>query len=194
MSLLAAANSLVTAFVQAEFDTDDQGVTSHHPLLPERGELIYGSIASIIIIGLLIWKAGPIAKKAMQDRTAKIQGELDASSGAKADAETEAARIRQALGDIESERARLLADADQQAAALLADGRVRLEQEMADLEARADAESQAALARSGDELRAEIARLASAAADRVVAQSIDDSIQQELIEQYIARVGAGATA
>jgi F-type H+-transporting ATPase subunit b len=195
MSVLANVQALATVFVQAEYDIDDDGyVTSKDPILPEPAELIYGGLASIIVFGLLFWKGWPLAKKAMAARTQRIQDELDGASTAKATAEQDAAKIRQALGDIESERARMLADADAQAQALLADGRVRLEQEVADLEARAEADLAAAASRSGDELRAEIARLASAAADRVVARSLDDSIQQDLVETYIARVGAGAPA
>jgi F-type H+-transporting ATPase subunit b len=195
MSVAANLQALATVFVQAEYDIDDDGyVTSKHPILPEPAELIYGGLASIIVFALLFWKGWPLAKKAMHARTQRIQDELDAASAAKAAAEQDATKIRQALGDIESERARLLADADAQAEALLADGRVRLEQEVADLEARAEADLAAAASRSGDELRAEIARLASAAADRVVARSLDDSIQQELVEHYIARVGVGAPA
>ena len=195
MSVVANLHALATVFVQSEYDIDDDGyVTSKDPILPEPAELIYGGLASLLVIGLLVWKAGPAAKKAMQARTERIQAELDAAASAKASAQQDAARIRQALGDIESERSRLLADAETQAATLLADGRARLEQEVADLEARAEADLAAAAGRSGDELRAEIARHAAAAADRVVARSLDDATQQELIETFIARVGAGATA
>jgi F-type H+-transporting ATPase subunit b len=170
---------------------DDQGyVTSHSWIWPEQAELIYGSLASIIVIGLLVWKAGPAAKKAFQDRTARVQAELDESAQAKADAETEATRIRQALGDIESERQRLLAEADDQAEALLRDGRSRLDAEIADLQTKAEADVAAARSRVNDELRSEIARLASAAADRVVERSLDDATQQRLVEDYIAKVGA----
>ena len=69
----------------------------------------------MIVIGLLIWKAGPLLKKAMAARTDKIQVELDDSAAAKRDAEAEAARIRQSLGNIDAERQRVLADADAQA-------------------------------------------------------------------------------
>jgi F-type H+-transporting ATPase subunit b len=187
MSLLAAIY-----VPMAEHGIDDQGYTSHHWLLPERAEIIYGGLASVIIIGLLVWKAGPLAKKAFNDRTAKVQAELDDSAQAKVDAEAEAARIRQALGDIEGERRRMLAEADTQAEALIADGRARLVAEVADLEAKADADIGAAGSRVSDELRSEISRLASVAADRVVADSLDDATQQRLIEDYIARVGASA--
>jgi F-type H+-transporting ATPase subunit b len=55
---------------------------------------------------------------------------------------------------------------------------------------KADAEIAAAGNRIGDELRAEIARLSNAAVDHVVTGSLDDATQQELIESFIARVGA----
>ncbi len=162
-------------------------------LFPAAAELIYGTLSSIIIFSLL-WKfAGPAIKKAMADRTARVQGELDASAAALAAAESEAATIRQAAGDIEAERSRLLADADVQAESLLADGRARLEQEVAELEARADADIAAAGGRINDELRAEISRLAAAATDRVLADGpLDDGLQQQLIENFIQKVGASA--
>lgn len=177
----------------AHYGVDDQGyITSDDPLLPPTKELLLGGGAAVVIIGLLVWKAGPIVKKGLTARTEKIQGELDASAAAKADADAEATRIRQALGDIQAERQRLLADADAQAEALLADGRARLEAEVADLQAKADADIATAAGRSSDELRNEIARKASIAADRVVADSLDDTAQQRLIEDFIARVGASA--
>lgn len=194
MSAFASAVTAVQGLVpMAEHGVDDQGYTSHHWLLPETAEIIYGGLASLIIIGLLVWKAGPLAKKAFAERTLKIQGELDESAKARSDAEREAARIRQALGDIETERRRLLAEADAQAEALLTDGRARLVTEVAELEAKADADIGAAGGRVFDELRGEIARLASAAAERVVTGSLDDATQQRLIEDYIARVGAAGT-
>ncbi len=85
---------------------------SVHWLWPEQAELIYGTIASLLIFGALCKFAGPAIKKAMADRTQGIQTELDESAAAKTEAEAEAARIRQAAGDIDAERQRLFADAD----------------------------------------------------------------------------------
>ena len=126
----------------------------------------------------------------MLARTARIQAELDASAGALADAEAEAAEIRQAKGNIDEERERLLAAADEEAEALLTDGRARLEVELAELEARAAADLEAAAGRSGDELRSEMIRVAGASLGEVVADTLDDATQQELIESFIQRVGA----
>ena len=159
---------------------------------PEGYEMLFGIPASVIVF-FLLWKfAGPAVKKGMTARTAKIQAELDAGEADRVAAESEAAEIRQAKGDIGAERTRLLVEADTQAAALLEDGRARLAQEVTELEARAEADLAAAAARSGDELRAEIAKLSSAAVDHVVTGSLDEATQQALVESFIATVGAGA--
>ncbi|MFM9036807.1 MAG: hypothetical protein ACKOJ9_03850 [Actinomycetota bacterium] len=163
---------------------------THHWLLPETAEIIYGGIASVLVIGALVKFAGPMVKKSMAARTERIQKELDASANDLASAQADAANIRTALGDIAAEKSRLLSDANAQAAALLSDGRVRLTAEVADLEAKADADIAAAAARGGDELRAEIARVSAVALDKVLPSVLDDSTQQSLVENFITKVGA----
>lgn len=164
---------------------------SVHWLWPEQAELIYGTIASLVIFYALYRLAGPAIKKAMASRTEGIQTELDESAAAQAEATAEAASIRQAAGDIDAERQRLFAEADAQAESVLADGRARLEQEVAELEARAEADATAASGRVNDELRAEIARLSNDATEQLLAGgAIDDAAQQDLIESFISRVGA----
>jgi len=166
------------------------GATTHSWLLPETSEIIYGGIASLIIFWALFKFGGPAVKKSFAARTAKIQQELDDAAADKSAAATEASQIRQAKGDISAERERILADAQAQAAAVLEDGRARLATEVADAEAKAVADIASARGRVGDELRAEIARLSSAAVDHVVTGSLDAGTHQELIENFIARVGA----
>ena len=177
-----------------EIPFDDKGYTTVDWLVPPLKELLPGSIASIIVFTLLYKFAGPIIKKSFADRTAGIQKQLDDSAGAKVAAESEALRIREAQGDIDTERTRLYAEADAQAEALLADGRVRLAAEMAELEARAESDITAAAGRSTDELRSEIARYSGDAVDRIVNDTLDDAAQQDLIEGFIARVGAGVAS
>ncbi|MDA2964720.1 MAG: ATP synthase F0 subunit B, partial [Actinomycetota bacterium] len=147
-------NLLVTALFAVEDPTQ-----THHWLLPETAEIIYGGLASVIVFLGLYKFAGPMVKKSMKDRTEKIQKELDGAAAARSKSETDAAGIRQALGDIEAERRKILAEADAQATAILADGRARLVKEVAELEAKAVADLAAARGRSGEELRGEIARL-----------------------------------
>jgi F-type H+-transporting ATPase subunit b len=166
---------------------------SIHWLWPELKEIIWGVPASLVIFFALYKLGGPPIKKAMAARTERIREQLDGAAAAKVQAESEAADIRRAAGDIDAERTRLLAEADAQAETLLSEGRARLEVEVAELEARADAEIASASSRAGDELRAEISRLANAATDRLIADgAIDDASQQDLIESFIQKVGASA--
>ncbi|MEY4372860.1 MAG: synthase subunit [Actinomycetota bacterium] len=185
--------NLVQLFLASseELHFDDKGVVTHSWLLPETAEIIYGGLASLIIFALLAKFAGPQIKKAMAARTARIQKDLDSAAEDKASASKEAADIRQAKGDIAAERNRILAEADAQAASVLAEGRARLATELSEIESRAQAEMAASATRVGDELRAEVARLSVAAVDHVVTGSLDAATQQELIENFISRVGAG---
>jgi F-type H+-transporting ATPase subunit b len=160
------------------------------PYWAADAELIWGTIASLIILGALFKFAGPVVKKAMAARTAGIEKELDESAEDQTSALAEASDIRQAAGDIDAERQRLIAEADAQAEALLIEGRARLEAEVAELNARADADIVSASGRVSDEMRAEIARLANAATERTLAAGvIDAATQQQLIEAFIQNVG-----
>lgn len=187
------AGRLMGADDEHHLPIDSNGqITTENAWIPPIKELVIGSLASLIVFGLLFKLAGPAIKKSFADRTARIQTELDESAAAAAEAEAEAESIRAAKGDIDAERSRLYAEADTQAEALLTDGRARIDAEMVDLEASADAEIASAAGRSGDELRAEIARHSSNAIDRVVNGTLDDSAQQDLIESFISRVGASS--
>ncbi|MDO8389355.1 MAG: hypothetical protein Q7V57_02620 [Actinomycetota bacterium] len=191
LGIIATAGRLISAEEHVVTDADGY-VTTHSWILPETAEIIWGGLASLIIFWALFKFGGPAIKKSMAARTERIQKELDAAAADTASAATEAAQIRQAKGDIEGERARLLADAKAQAASVIEDGRARLAVEVADLEAKAVVDIASAQGRVGDELRAEIARLSSAAVDHVVTGSLDDATHQELIENFITRVGAGS--
>lgn len=189
MSILLTIGHFV---MEDEVSVDSEGIVTHSPFLPEIAEIIYGGLASIIIFALLFKFAGPALKKGLSGRTEKIQKELDSAASDKASATAEAAKIRQAKGDINAERERLLAEADAQAEVLVADFNTRLDEEIAEMHSRAVADIETAKGRQSDELRAEISRLSSTAAERAVAESIDDATHQQLIETFIQKVGASA--
>ncbi len=192
--MIASLNVFAASVLQADepLPNDGVGTVSLHPIWAPLKEVVIGGLATLIVF-LLLWKfAWPSISAAMKARTQRIQDQIDESAAAKEQAEVEAAEIRTALGDVDAERERLFAEYDQQAAALLEDGRARLAAEVAELEAKADADIAAAAGRGADDLRAEIARYSSDAIESSVRSSLDDGAQQDLIENFIARVGAGA--
>ena len=179
----------MNVFVSILSAAEDQSLTKHS-FLPEKAEYIYGTIASVVIFVLLFKLAGPAIKKGLAGRTERIDKELLQAFNAKAQSETEAAKVRADKGDIGAERARLLADADATAATMLADGRSRLEAEVADLEAKATADIATGQTRVSGEMQNEVAALAAAATEKVVAGGLDAATHQDLIESFIATVGA----
>jgi F-type H+-transporting ATPase subunit b len=187
-------NNVAAGVLAAEsVPNDGKGSTSLNPYFAPLKEVVIGGLATLIVFAML-WKfAWPAISKGMQARTARIQGELDSSAAARKQAESDAAEIRTSLGDVDGERTRLFADAEAQAAALLEDGRTRLDEEVAEMEIKAEADIAAAAGRGADDLRAEIARYSSQAIESSVTTSLDDATQQELIEGFIARVGASAS-
>ena len=191
--MIAAQLNLVAADLLAAESVPNDGVgsTSLDPIWAPLKEVIIGGLATLIVFGLLYKYAWPAIAKGMKDRTTRIQNELDESAAARTQAEADAAEIRTSLGDVDGERSRLFAEADAQAAALLEDGRLRLTKEIEELEAKAEADIAAVAGRGADDLRADIARFSSQAIEQSVNASLDDATQQELIEGFIARVGAG---
>lgn len=191
--MIAAQLNLLVADVLAAESVPNDGVgsTSLDPIWAPLKEVIIGGLATLIVFGLLYKYAWPAIAKGMKDRTERIQKELDDSAAARTQAEADAAEIRTSLGDVDGERSRLFAEADAQAAALLEDGRLRLTKEIEELEAKAEADIAAVAGRGADDLRADIARFSSQAIEESVQASLDDAAQQELIEGFIARVGAG---
>jgi F-type H+-transporting ATPase subunit b len=175
-----------------ELPVDDDGkITTPYNWLPEWYEIVFGGFASVVVFALLYKFAVPALKKGMQDRSARIQRDIDGSATALADARSAATQIRASKGDLQGERTRLLAEADATAARVLTDGRARIANEVADLEAKATADIEAARSRVQAELQADVAGIASAATEQVVHGSLDDATHQRLIEEFITKVGAG---
>jgi F-type H+-transporting ATPase subunit b len=165
---------------------------AHHWWLPETKEIIWGGLAFLIVFGFLWWKAGPAIKQMLHNRTARIQKALDDAASAKADADRAAAQITANLGNLDAEKARIVSDAHAAAEQLKVDGMVRNDVEVAELEAKADADIAVGASRVSNELQAQVATLSSDAAERIVQAQLDDATLQDLVEQYIAKVGSGS--
>ena len=159
-------------------------------LLPETNEIIWGGIGFIVVLLFMLKFGFPAAKKAMADRTAKIQGDLDAAEQAKADAEAVKADYESKVSDAKAEAARIIEEARQGADQLRADQQARLNDELAAARAQAQADIDAAKGQAMSELRGEVATIAIGAAESVVGANLDRDAQTRLIEDYINRVQA----
>jgi F-type H+-transporting ATPase subunit b len=161
-----------------------------NPILPETNEIIWGTIAFLIILAGL-WKFGmPAVRGAMEQRTERIRASLDEAEKAKSDAEALRGDYERQLAEARSEAARIIEEARQQADAVRRDLTQRAEDEAQDLRRRNAEQLEAERARVLGELRGQVAVLAVQAAERVVRANLDTEANRRLVEEYITSLSS----
>ena len=173
---------------------ESEGFEAPNKWLPENYEIIFGTIAFLVIFGAL-WKFGaPAAKAALKARTARIQAELDKSASAKAAAEEEASAVKRDLAGSEIEATDIVTEAQAAAAQLKVEQLARIEIELTELRQKATADLATMGARALSEVQGSVTQLAVGAAEQVVLRNLDAGVQAELIERFIEQVGRMAPA
>lgn len=125
----------------------------------------------------------------MEDRTAKIQGDIDAAETARAEAEQLRAEYDSRIADAQQEANRILEQARQDAESVRQERIAAIDTEIAERRAQADADIEVAKARAQTEVRAQVSALAIGAAEAIVERSLDDETNRQLVENFIDRVG-----
>jgi F-type H+-transporting ATPase subunit b len=162
-------------------------------LLPgDINEVIWGSISFLCVVGLFFWKGLAPVKAMWNARIERIANELDSAEAARREAEAQLAAVEADIADADAERERILVEARETAANVKAQIIERAGTDASDLRVRGASDVESAKAQATGDLQAELGVLALGAAEAVVANSLDDGTQNELIENYINRVGAGS--
>ncbi len=162
----------------------------NNPILPETKEVIWGGLAFFILVALLAKFAYPSVKQTMDDRAAKIQGDLESAEEAKNEAERLQREYEASLANAKAESNRIIEEARAQAEALRAERVSALETVLAERRAAAAADIEAAKAQATADLRGQIAEIAIGAAERVVGQNLDAASNTQIVEDYISSVAS----
>ncbi len=164
-------------------------------ILPhDFNEVIWGSIAFLIVAALIIWKGGPASKNMWNGRIERISQELSEAESARQASEAKVAQVRERIANADQERARIRSEAQQTATTLASQISERAQREAEEIRARAAADVEVSKAQAGADLQAELAELAVRAAEDVIEQNLDTATQRQLVESYIANVGSAAPA
>jgi F-type H+-transporting ATPase subunit b len=153
-------------------------------------EVLWGTIAFVLVGYLLVKKAGPPMKQAFNARSQRIAAELETAEEDRKSAEGTRDAVRDALAGSDAEAARIIEEGRNTAVKLKADLLARAEADAVAVQERAEGEIAAARRQAQSDLSAEISRLSLGAAEAVVHRNLDDATQQSLIEAYINQVGA----
>lgn len=158
-------------------------------LLPKPAEFIPALIAFLAIWLILAKLAWPAIIKTLDEREAKITGDLQAAADAKEKAE-------QGVRDLDQR----VADAERQAQDIIAAGKREAEEQRAKIIAEAQASAVSIIAKAHDtvanerkkamvELSGQVVDLSVEIASKIIGEALDDEEQHRLAEKYLLEVG-----
>jgi F-type H+-transporting ATPase subunit b len=159
VQLLAAAKQVAVLVTAGEAD--------QLPVLPHKGELIFGLIAIAILYIIVKKKVVPNLEKAYADRTAAIEGGMHKAEEAQQQAQAALEQYKTQLAEARVEASGIRQEAQERGAAIIAE-----------LRAQAQVEAN---------------RMTEAAHKQIEAESLHDETRQSgIVERFIAELESGA--
>jgi len=165
-------------------------VKAKNPILPEGDEILWASIAFIIVLSLLAWKAWPAIKAGLKARQDRIAGDLAKAEEARVEAESSLEDYRRQLAEARTEAAGIIEEARQDAERVRQERIAAIDDEIAQLRARAAEDIRLATERAMSDLSTRVSELSIELAEKVVEHNLDRDTQIALIENYINQVGS----
>ncbi|MDQ3978039.1 MAG: F0F1 ATP synthase subunit B [Actinomycetota bacterium] len=156
-----------------------------NPIVPEANEIIWGSIAFVILFIALKKKAYPQVKKGMEARTERIRDTLAQADSAKDEAQAVLEDYRRQLSDAKNESGRIIEEARQAADKIRQDLRKQAEDEVAEIKQRAQDDITAQANRAMADLQARVSLMVIELTEKVVGKNLDRDANKALIEQFI---------
>ncbi|MDA8342526.1 MAG: F0F1 ATP synthase subunit B [Actinomycetota bacterium] len=162
--------------------------------LVPNGTLIVELIAFLIVLGVIAKWVLPILDSMMTERQEQIRSELAAADAAKADADAADAERRSVLDAARRQAREIVDQANRTADQVTTAAQTRAQAEYERIVQAADAEVAVARQAAVEQVTAQVGAIVVAAAERVVGREIRASDHQDLIDEAVAAVRAGAEA
>jgi len=170
------------------------GWPSALPLLPHPGEMIIGLISFALMYWLYAKLVVPRMEQMYAERTAAIEGGMAQAEEAQAEAEAAKQKYEAQLAEARTEANRIREEAREQGAAIIADLRGQAQAEAARITDAAQRQIEAERAQAALSLRGDVGRMSTELASRIVGQSLDDQLDDGIIERFLAELESGEIA
>ena len=167
---------------------------SRNPIFPATNELVWGTIAFLLLLFLMYRTVFPSINKAYKDRRANIEGKLEQAERDRDEAEQLLEQYRRRLRDAEDETQRILDEARANAERVRRELLAKAETDAGHEVDRARQAIRAERDQAIRQLRNEVGTLAVELATRVVGDSLDRDRQLRLVDEYIDELGTQAQA
>jgi F-type H+-transporting ATPase subunit b len=180
---------LPETLAQEETQTEEPAQEEeHNPILPEADELIFGSLAFLLVFLVLARFAFPRLNRGLKDREDKIRGDLEKAEEARTEAESSLSRYEEQLREARAEAGNIVEEARKTAEEMRRDLLARAEDDSRQIVAKAQEEIRAERDRALQELRQTLAEASVDLAAKVVGSELDKERQLRLVDEYIDEV------
>jgi F-type H+-transporting ATPase subunit b len=160
-------------------------------VLPHAVELFWGTIAFVILFGILYKVAFPSINKMLAERQNKIRSGLEAAEQSKVEADRLLEQYRRQLDEARGDSQKIIEEAKRTAESLRQDLVQKAEREAQDIVNRARADVAGEAERAKQQLRGELASLSLELARRVIEREF---AQPESARQFVERTIAELAA
>ncbi len=181
LTLLALAEE---GDVHAE-DAEHAAEAAANPILPVLPEMFWGAIAFFGLWALVKFVLLPPVLKVMDERSARIRGDLDAADAARARAGSAASEVSDQLADVRAEASAIVdaarAEAEAERATIIAAAEAEAESIKSAAEAEIATAREAAFAGVGPQ----VAGLTADAASRVLNRQVGLDAAQPVVDRFL---------
>jgi F-type H+-transporting ATPase subunit b len=172
-----------------EGKTIDDCQEAPSPILPATNEVIWGSLAFVVLL-VGMWKWGlPAVRGMMQTREERIRADLERAESARQESEQVLQQYQAQLAEARAEGGRIIDEARQSADQVRRGIVEQAEAEAQEIHNRALADIEVQRERALAELRTDVASMSIELAERIVEHSLDRTTQMQLVDSFIDQVG-----
>jgi F-type H+-transporting ATPase subunit b len=171
----------------------------HHgeinPLLPTLPDLVWGTLAFLIILALFIWKILPNLNKMLDARSEAIEGSINSAEAAQAEAQAALEKYTAQLADARAEASRIRDEARADGSAIVAEMREQATSEAARITANAKAQIEMERLSALASLKSDVGTLALDLAGGVIGETLsEDAKAQAVVDRFLAELEASEKA
>jgi len=164
-------------------------------LLPAWPDLIWGSVAFVAVLAVVIWKVLPNVNKALDARRDAIEGSIERAAKAQAEAEAAKASFTDQLAEARAEAARIREQARADAQKIAAEVKEQASADAARIVANAQTAIESERAAALASLRSEVGTLALQLAGGVVGETLsEDQRAAAVVDRFLVDLQASEGA
>jgi len=172
----------------------EEGAAEPSVLIPALPDLIWGSIAFLLILGLMLWRFVPRINAALDARSDAIAGGIKRAEEAQAEAQAALEKYNAQLAEARGEAGRIKDEARDDAKRIRAELLEQAQADAARIVANAQGQIEAERAAALVSLRGEVGTLAIDLASGVIGESLDDKKASSIVDRFLADMAAAEKA